>query len=354
MRNTIKTFMSLAMVVIAALVIQACTDSKGEGQAIPKSAEPIPVKVMMLKKSTGINTIHASGELSTDDETVLAFKTPGIVDAVYVDEGDRVKKGQLLATLDLTEINAGVAQARFAFEKAERDFQRVTNLFKDSVATLEQLQNTETAKSVAKQQLDAAMFNRSFSEIHAPANGYVLKKFVNAGQVVGVGDPIVLTNGAQSGNWRLSVGVSGRQWSAIALKSKALVTIDALPDQKFEAYVSRKSETSDAQSGSFTIELSVKANNFKLARGMFGAAEIFAGESASSWRLPYDAVLDANGKEGFVFVTTDSNTALKQPVTIDSFDGNAIRISAGLEEATAVIVAGSAYLTDGSPITIIK
>jgi RND family efflux transporter MFP subunit len=354
MRNTIKTFISLAMVVIVAMVIQACTDSKGEGRAIPKSTEPIPVKVMMLKKSTSTNTIHASGELSTDDETVLAFKTPGIVDAVYVEEGDRVKKGQLLATLDLTEINAGVAQARFAFEKAERDFQRVTNLFKDSVATLEQLQNAETAKSVAKQQLEAARFNRSFSEIHAPAHGYVLKKFVNAGQVVGVGDPIVLTNGAQSGKWRLSVGVSGRQWSAIVLNSKAQVTIDALPDQKFEAYVSRKSETSDVQTGSFTIELSVKAKNVKLARGMFGTAEIFAGESASSWSLPYDAVLDANGKEGFVFVTSDNHTALKTPVTIDSFDGKAVRISGGLEEASAVIVAGSAYLTDGSPITVIK
>jgi hypothetical protein len=55
-----------------------------------------------------------------------------------------------------------------------------------------------------------------------------------------------------------------------------------------------------------------------------------------------------------VFVTSKNNTALKQPVTIESFDGNAVRISGGLEEATAVIVAGSAYLTHGSPITVIK
>ena len=353
MYNTIKTLTSLALVTIVAVVIQACTDSKGEGQRIPKITEAIPVKVVTLEKSKATNTIHASGQLTTDDETMLSFKTPGIVNAVYVKEGDQVKKGQLLAMLDLTEINAGVAQARHAFEKAERDYNRVTNLYKDSVATLEQLENAETGMAVAKEQLQAAMFNKSFSEIHAPASGYVLKKFVNPGQVVGVGDPIVLTNGAQSGNWKLKVGVSDKQWSDIKLNTKARITIDAFPDRSLEGSVSRKSETSDAQTGSFTIELDVKVDGLKLARGMFGAAEINAGESASTWRIPYEAVLDANGNEGFVFITSDNNIARKQPVTIESFDGNSVRVSKGLEEAQALIIAGSAYLTDGSPIKVV-
>lgn len=354
MRNTIKTLLSLAAVAIVAIAIQACTDSKGKGQRIPKSTEPIPVTVMALEKSTGTNIIHTSGQLTTDDETTLAFKTGGIVNAVYVEEGDLVKKDQLLAVLDLTEISAGVSQARHAFEKADRDFQRVTNLFKDSVATLEQLQNAETGRAVAKEQLEAATFNRNFSEIHAPASGYVLKKFVNAGQVVGIGDPILLTNGAQSGSWMLKVGASDRQWSAINLNNLAQVTLDAFPGKKFEAYVSRKSGTSDVQTGSFTIELNISAEGVTLARGMFGAAEISTGETAPSWRVPYEAVLDANGEEGFVFIVTDKNTARKQPVTIESFDGQAVQVSKGLEGAKTLIVAGSAYLTDGSPVTVVR
>jgi len=354
MRNTTKTFLTLALAVATALLIQACADSKGENRVIPKSTEPVPVKVMTVQRSNAANTIHASGQLTTDDETVLAFKTPGIVDEVRVKEGDRVKKGQLLAILDLTEINAGVAQARFSFEKAERDYKRVNNLFKDSVATLEQLQNARTAMEVAKQQLDAAVFNRSFSEIHAPADGYVLRKFVNAGQVVGVGDPILMTNGAQSGNWILKVSVSDKQWSEIDVDMKAQVLIDAIPDQKFEAHVTRKSGTSDAQTGSFTIELRLNAGSARLARGMFGSAEIFAGDDKPSWTVPYDAVLDANGNEGFVFIASDSNTARRLPVVIRSFDTKSIHISHGLDDAAPVIVAGSAYLTDGSPIIIVE
>jgi RND family efflux transporter MFP subunit len=353
-KNIINTSLALSAILIASVAIQSCTDSKGKGHTIPKNSEPVPVTVMPLEKSSGTTTIAISGQLTTDDETTLAFKTGGIVRNVLVKEGDKIKKGQLLAILDLTEINAQVAQARHGHEKAQRDFQRVSNLYKDSVATLEQLQNAETGLAVAKEQLDAATFNRSFSEIHAPANGFVLRKFVNAGQVVGVGDPIVTTNGAADGKWILKAGISDRQWASVKIGNKAKVKVDAFPNQTFDAVLSRKSETSDPHTGAFTLELKLSPEKAKLASGMFASAELGYGETASSWSVPYEAVLDASDDEGFVFITNDNKTAIKQPVTIESFDGKSIRISAGLEDARALIISGSAYLSDKSPITILK
>lgn len=336
------------------LLLQACTDSKGKTVSIPSGADPVPVKVMALEKTSAASAIKASGQLTTDDETVLSFKIGGVVNTVLVKEGDRVQKGQLLATLNLTEINTQVSQARHGYEKAQRDFQRVTNLYKDSVATLEQLQNAETAFAVAKEQLQAATFNRSFAEIHAPESGYVLHKFVNAGQVVSTGNPILTTNGAAKGKWVLKVSVSDKQWSTVNLQDAAVVQIDAFPGKTFQAVVSRKSETSDVQTGTFTIELQLKTEGIKMASGMFAQATIQSGKPVSSWSVPYEAVLDANDNEGFVFVTSDRKTARKQPVVIESFNGQTIRISKGLEEADALIVAGSAYLSDNSPITIVK
>ena len=265
-----------------------------------------------------------------------------------------LKKGQVLATLDLREINTHVSQANHGYEKAQRDFDRTRNLYRDSVATLEQLQNAETALAVAKEQLDAASFNKSFSTIHATANGYVLKKFVNAGQVVDVGDPILLTNGASDGKWILKIGVSDKQWASTRLKTKATVTVDAFPGKLFEAYVIRKSETSDPQTGAFTAELSLVHNGEKFGSGMFGSAEISSSSKEATWKVPYEAVLDANDNEGFVFVTVDNKTAIKQPITIASFDGTSIYISEGLEDNMLLITSGSAYLTDNSPITILK
>lgn len=352
----LTTSAAATIVVLGALsfTVQSCTDSKGNTSSIPKTFEPIPVKVITLQQSESVSTVTASGQLTTDDETTLAFKIGGIVQRVFVNEGDPVKKGQLLATLDLTEINAQVSQARHGFEKAQRDLQRVTNLYRDSVATLEQLQNAQTGLSLAEEQLQGAAFNQRFAEIHAPASGYVLQKFVNAGQVVGIGDPIVKTNGAGQGKWMLKTGVSDKQWASLKLNDKAAVRIDAFPEKSFQALVSRKSETADRQTGAFTVELELSSNGLNLASGMFGTAIIQSGNTSTTWSVPYEAVLDAEDDKGYVFITSDNKTAVRQPVTISSFDGKSILISKGLENAQALIVSGSAYLTDKSPITIIK
>lgn len=340
--------------IVALFTLQSCTDTKGNANLIPRNSEPIPVRVMPLEKSYASEFIKASGQLTTDDETILSFKTSGVVNSILVKEGDAVKKGQILATLDLREIDAHVSQARHAYEKAQRDFQRTRNLYADSVATLEQLQNAETGLAVAKEQFETALFNKGYSTIHAVANGYVLKKFVNPGQVVDVGDPILLTNGAADARWILKIAVSDKQWSSVTIRSKAKVTVDAFPGRDFEGYVSRKAETSDPQTGAFTVELHVKSGGEKFASGMFGAAEIASAKPQNSWSIPYEAVLDANDNEGFVFVTNDNKIAVRQPVTIESFDGNTIQVSKGLENSGSLITSGSAYLSDNSPITILK
>jgi RND family efflux transporter MFP subunit len=336
------------------ILAQACTETEGKGSTIPKNAEPIPVKVISVEKSDSEPVVMTSGRLTTDDEAILGFKTGGVVKAVYVDEGDKIVKGQILATLDFTEINSLVAQAKSGLEKAERDLQRVKNLYTDSVATLEQLQNAETGYEIAKQQYNAANFNRNYSEIKAPASGFVLRKFVNPGQVVGTGDAVLRTNGAGNGKFILRSGVSDKQWSAIKINDKAIVNIDAFPEKEFKGVVIRKSESADPATGAFTIEIALDNESRKLASGIFASAQIVVSDKISSWNVPYEAVLDANDNEGFVFVTNDDKKAIKKAVAIESFNGNHIKVSRGLEGAKSIIISGSAYLTDNSPIIITK
>jgi RND family efflux transporter MFP subunit len=354
MKDVLQKLTGFASIGLIVVTFQSCTDGKGATHTIPKASEAIPVRVIDLAPSSGHTVIKASGQLTTNDETVLGFKAGGVVSRVYLREGDAVRKGQVLATLDLTEINAGVAQARMNAEKAERDYKRAANLYADSVVTLEQFQNTETALAVATRQLEAAEFNRSYSEIHAPADGFVLKKFVNAGQVVSTGDPVLLVNAVSKQGWVLKVGVSDRQWSQLQLSNDASIRIDAFPDQVFKGKITRKAETADPASGAFTIELSVDASGKKLATGMFGAAEFTSREAQAGWSVPFEAVLDAHDREGFVFVTNDGQTAHRQPVVIESFDGQHIIVSDGLKTGQQLIVSGSAYLTDSSLIRVIK
>src|SRR5688572_8896365 len=99
----------IILIILSAWVIQACTDSQGKNNKKIVSAEQIPVKVMKLEKKEIQTPVMASGQFTTDDETNLSFKTGGVIEKIFVKEGDAIRAGQVLATLNLTEINAQVS-----------------------------------------------------------------------------------------------------------------------------------------------------------------------------------------------------------------------------------------------------
>lgn len=335
-------------------IAYACTQSKGNERTTADTNE-IPVWVQKLKIEEVSTPIYTSGQFTTNDETFLSFKTGGIIDRIFVKEGDRIQKGQLLATLNLTEINAHVSQAELEFEKAKRNYDRVSNLYRDSVATLEQFQNSKTAFDMASKQLETARFNRSYSEIRALTTGHVLTKNASEGQVVAPGSVVLQTNGSKQNDWVLKVGISDREWSRIQLGDNASVSIDALPGEMFMAKVAQKSSGVDAATGTFSAELRLTGSLPKaMASGLFGKAIITPSSKQNVWSIPYDALLDAGSQTGFVFVTNDMKTVQKQQVTISSVEKDKVTISSGLESAHYVIIAGSAYLRDNSSIRIIK
>ncbi len=344
---------STLFILIAVVLMQSCSNSNGKNESASPAAEVIPVRVINITQEELQPVIQTSGLFTTDDETYLAFKTGGIIEKMYVKEGDAIRRGQLLATLNLTEIEAQVAQARLSFEKARRDFARVENLYKDSVATLEQFQNARTGMEVASRQLDAANFNRSYSEIRSVANGFVLRKMASEGQVISPGAPVFLTNGAGQGKWILRTGVSDREWSAISIGDKAVVTTDALEGKLYEATVTRKSEGTDAMNGSFMVELTLQTPGKGLASGLFGKATIKGSRTQRVWKIPYDALLDGDAQSGFVFVSDDNKTAHRVPVVVGGIEKDQVIILSGLEEAKTLIISGSAYLKDNSSIKII-
>ena len=346
MQNNILYFILLA------LALAGCGHAAGDEGAGKES--PVPVKVVTIERQLIREPVFASGTFTTDDETIRSFKTGGVVQRLFVREGDAIKEGQLLATLDLTEITAQVSQATLACAKAQRDYKRVANLYHDSVVTLEQFQNAGTGLDMAREQLTAARFNQAFSEIRATGDGFILRKFVNEGQVVGAGAPVFQTNGAGKGNWILRVAVGDGQWSSLDIGDSAVISSDLPGLKTARGTVLHKSEGVDPLSGTFTIDIRPVVNPGRLvASGMFGKAAITPARGRQCWKIPYDALLDGNGCQGFVFVTCDGKKATRVRVSIAGITRDNVLIDSGLEECSTLIVSGSAYLTDQSPVTII-
>lgn len=345
---------SILAAAVASVLLSACqTEQEQSTNSAP--SEVVPVKTVLLQKQYSSAPILSSGQFSTDDETWLSFKTGGVVSHVYVEAGDEVRKGQLLATLNLTEINAQVSQASIMYEKAQRDLKRAESLYRDSVATKEQFQNAQTGLDIAKQQLDAARFNLNYSEIRAQADGVVLRKMVNDGEVVGPGMPVLQTNTKGSTDWVLRVALSDKDWVRVSIGDSAVVNIEALGLSAIAARVSEKSETADPYTGAFEVELKLPGNKSKdIANGMFAKATIFSKKQNEVWQVPYDAVLDGNAEGGFVFVTSDMQTAMKVPVRIARLGDTYLEVTGGLENYPALIVSGSAYLTHNSSIKVVN
>jgi RND family efflux transporter MFP subunit len=344
----------LTLLIFAAWIAQACTHSAGKNN-FSEDLNKIPVRIQRLQAEERSLQIHTSGQFTTNDETFLSFKTSGIVDRIFVREGDAVRKGQLLAKLNLTEINAQLAQAESVLEKAKRDYGRVFNLHKDSVATIEQFQNSKTALDVATKQMEAVKFNQSYSEIRALSNGHILHKFVSEGQMIAAGSPALQINSGEEGDWVLKAGISDLEWASIKLGDQAELFIDALPRDTFAATVVRKSHGVDLNTGSFTIELRLAGKlPSVIASGLFGKAVITPSAKQKVWSIPYSALLDGDSQSGFVFVTNDMKTAKKQQVKISSIGNDFVLISTGLENARSIIISGSAYVSDNSPILILE
>lgn len=332
-------------------LISACT-KETEKTVIPNKGMAIPVTVLELQKNSFSSPISGSGNTTTNNETLLSFKQGGIIDQIFVQEGDPVKKGQLLARLNLTEIQTGLNQAKIGLEKANRDFERVQRLYLDSVATLEQFQNSQTALQIAKEQFKAAEFNLTYSQIKANQNGFVLRKFANPGQQIASGAPVLQINGAKDGKWLFKATVNDQNWAKIELGDLAKVFLEGDNSQGIEGKVARKSMASDPITGAWWVEIELNEKNPSLASGLFGRAEIYPSAQTDGWELPYEALLDAQGDTGFVFVVKNDSLAQKIPVKLGKLSAKNIQVTAGLEGYSHLIVTGSAYLTDGSIIQV--
>ncbi|MFA6127915.1 MAG: efflux RND transporter periplasmic adaptor subunit [Bacteroidales bacterium] len=315
--------------------------------------EPVRVRMIPVLVQEVSLPVRSGGVVATSEEIKLSFKTGGIVARTFFREGDAVKKGQQMAVLNLSEIDAQVNQARNGFEKAQRDYDRAKNLYADSVATLEQMQNAETALNVSKSILDMARFNQAHSRISAPKTGVVLRQLVKENELVAPGFPVYVL-GISGKSWIIRTALSDRDIVKIMVGDSARVIIDAWPGEPFTAVVSQIDEVSNPMTGTYEIELKLNETKNRLASGFIANIEIIPGRKIAYSLIPMASVVEADGKTGYVFEVTPGGIAKKVKVTIATLYGEMAAISDGLENVKEVVSDGVAYLTDGVRVNMQK
>lgn len=334
--------------ILVAFFLIGCSGQAQEDQQTKK----IPVKLVDVKQEDISLPIRTSGILSAQDEIFLSFKTGGIVKKIFVNEGQSVKEGQLLAQLDLAEISAYKEQANAGFEKAQRDFDRIENLYKEKVATLEQKQNAASALEVAGANLRIATFNEKHSRIVAPSNGKVLKKFVDADELIGAGTPVIAF-GSTDKAFVLKAGITDKDVIQVQKGDPAEIIFDAYPKLIFKAFVTQISGSATPGSGTYELELQLEKTTYNLLSGFIGNATIHPHKSHSVSTIPINALNEADENTGYVYIITDDFLAKKEPIDIAFIMNNKVAFNNTMG-LTRVVNEGNAYLYENSAVEIIK
>lgn len=334
------------------LIIASCS------RDVPVSVmneQVVCVKTESLSETTAALPVQCSGIVTTKHTIKLSFKTGGIISRIYVNPGSSVKKGQLIASLDMTEIASQVSQAQLAYEKAERDLERVKKLYKDTVATLEQFQDATSAFDAAMENLKIAEFNKRYSTITAPADGKIIAKLSEEHELVGPGMPVLVFSQQGDNEWVVRTGISDKDVIRLKNGDKAITELDAYPGIQFPAVVTQISEAADPMSGTFEIEVSVNPQNERFVNGLVAKVKIEPQNTQLVTLVPPEAITEADGRKGYIYVVESSDTTAKKvPVTIAYLQNNNVAVIEQVNKLGKVITKGATYLEDGSKLNISK
>lgn len=344
-----RAVLAAATVIFSLGLLAGCSGRSAE----PAAPKATPVRTQEAGSGPGTPPIETTGVVASRDEMRLSFKVGGLVKRIAVQEGEQVRRGQLLAQIEPAEIDAQVEQARQLAAKAERDLERGERLHADQVISLEQLQDLRTQAALARAQLEAAEFNRGYADIRAPRDAVVMRTLVEERELVPAGEP-VLVLGARDGGWVVRAALADREVVQLRLGDPAEITLDAWPGQRLPGALVEIAGAADEASGLFPVEVRFDSVPVQLASGL--VAKLSLSPDWSRTRaltyVPIGAVVEGDGDRASVFVV-EGTQARRRPVRVAFITADRVAIAEGIERGETVVTDGALYLEDGERIEIV-
>jgi RND family efflux transporter MFP subunit len=294
--------------------------------------------------------IDGNGIVATRDEARLSFKVGGVVSRIRVRDGESVRKGQMLAEIEPTEINAQVESAWQLAEKARRDLERGERLYADQIISLEQLEGLRTQAATSQAQLRTARFNRGYAAIVAPRDGVVLRKLVEERELVPAGQTVLVLGGRERG-YVVRGSLSDREIVQVRLGDRVTVRMDAWPGTEFAGALTEIASAADERSGMFPIEIRLEQIPDRLATGLVAKLRIQpsgVGDQSLVY-VPIAALLDGDQARAVVFIAADGK-AQRRGVEVAFLTGDQAALRSGVRAGETVIAEGALYLVDGERI----
>ena len=354
---------------------------------------PMPVEFAVAMRAPVSEQILVVGNLIGAATVEVVPKVNGRVERMNVKLGDPVKHGQIIANVEDSEIQEQVRGAEASFQVAQATIRQrdadlklaKTNLdrsrslverqllpqqtFDDTEAryqaALAQLDLATAQFEQSKARLDELRITLSNTRIASPVDGFVGKRYVDAGAFVGPNSPVASVVDIRT--VRMVANLVERDVKRVGAGTSAAVEVDAFPGEKFSGRVSRVAPVFDPATRTAEMEIEVPNSGFRLKPGMYARVQLTVESRADALTVPRNAVVDFEGRQG-VFVTGSAPagtaggdgpspqrgattlTAKFVPVQLGIRSGEVIEIRSGLQEGARVITTGAGALRDGDRV----
>ena len=346
----------LSLIIAGSILLTAC-GQKGKPAGSKASdttaiaASAMPVRVMPVAKTKIARTIDYTATIQAYEEVNMAPSTPGRVDKIYVEVGDRVQKGQRLFLMDRTQYYANKIQ----LANLEKDLARMDTLMKVGSIKAQTYDQTKAQYEVTKTNVD---FMEANTLLEAPFSGIITGRYLEDGELYS-GAPSASGKSAvvtlmQINPVKIMVSISEQNYPLIKRGMQARITADVYPDKEFEGRIFRIHPTINPMSRTFNAEVSIPNGNELLRPGMFARVYIDMGE-VEAFVVPSSSVLIQEGTNDRYIFVAEGKTASRRLVKLGKRFDDKVEIAEGeLKEGDNLVVDGQARLTDGLSIEIAK
>jgi RND family efflux transporter MFP subunit len=344
-----------------ALLAAACS---GKSADKAPSRPPPLVSVARVEARDVPVEVRAPVDLRPLVQADVGSKTLGYLDAVLVDRGDRVTRGQLLALVrpsdlpdQLAAARSTLAQAQSSTALARTNYERAKQLAPEAVVSQQELQQAQTqfataeaAQQAAQAQIAAVAVRLGETRIASPLTGVVVQRRLDPGTLVGPPGGGAIVTVARVDTLRVFITVNERELGGVAVGRDAHVEVDALPGRTFTGKVVRLAPALDPATRTLDAEVQLDNRAGELYPGMYGRGAIVVETHPHMPVVPVAAVVLSN-KQAFAFaVDPGGDVVHRRALTLGVDGGDWFEVKAGLRAGDEVVLGGSESLADGMKI----
>ena len=356
-----KKYIYIFSLVITSILISCSGKDK---KVVADNTPAIKVKINKVALNNNNQFLSVSGKIQATNSADLSTRMMGYVKKVYVNVGDKVNKGQLLVSINNTDlqakkgqINAGITQAKTAFANAEKNYKRFKNLYESNSVTQKEMDDMTANYEMAKAGLESAnqMKNEinaqfAYSNITAPFSGVITSKNVEIGDMANPGMPLISLEKPKE--FEVMAMVPETEISQIKKGTSVAVLVKSI-NNTLKGKVTEVSSSAKNTGGQYLVKIKLDKTNAKILSGMFTTVQfpIKSNATSSLVLIPTEAIVK-NGQLSGVYTVSQSNKALLRWLRLGRTYGNNVEVLSGLNANESYIVSAEGKLFNGAKISI--